>query len=257
MWCSADQENRPSCSNLPFYSLTEFYFNSQFQFLLLMEIGSREWQRLVIDGARKLGIEIDESVVAAFSVHAFELVKWNRKINLTSITQPREIAIKHFVDSLVPAPFIPENARLLDIGSGGGFPGIPLKILKPSLSVVLIDSARKKANFLKHVLRSLKLERIEAHQVRAENLHKNPAFSNSFDVVISRALSSLGLFAKMAMPLLAAHGAIIALKGEVDQIELDKLRSNASLDCKPIEIKNYKLPSIYARRSLVVMRLSG
>ena len=120
-----------------------------------MEIGSREWQRLVIDGARKLGIEIDESVVAAFSVHAFELVKWNRKINLTSITQPREIAIKHFVDSLVPAPFIPENARLLDIGSGGGFPGIPLKILKPSLSVLLIDGVRKKANFLKQLLRAL------------------------------------------------------------------------------------------------------
>ena len=222
-----------------------------------MEIGSREWQSLIIDGARKLDIEIDESVAVSFSTHAFELVKWIRKINLTSITQPQDIAVKHFLDSLAPAQFIPENARLLDIGSGGGFPGIPLKILKPSLSVLLIDGVRKKANFLKHVLRTLKLERIEAHQVRAENLLENPAFSNSFDVVISRALSSLALFVELAMPLLAAHGTIIAMKGEVDQIELDKLRSDFPPNRYHIEIKNYKLPSIDAPRSIVIVRRNG
>jgi 16S rRNA (guanine527-N7)-methyltransferase len=219
-----------------------------------MEIGSRQWQSLIIEGARKLGIEIDESAAAQFSIHALELVKWSRKINLTSITHPRDIAVKHFLDSLAPVEIIPENARLLDIGSGGGFPGIPLKILKPSLSVLLIDSVRKKTNFLKHVLRTLKLERIEARQVRAENLPEDPAFSNSFDVVISRALSSLDLFVKTAMPLLTAHGAIIAMKGEVNQIELDKLRSDASKDCYPVEVKNYRLPSIHAQRSIVIIR---
>jgi len=219
-----------------------------------MEIGSREWRSLIIDGARRLGIEIDESIAAAFSTHACELVRWSRKINLTSITQPREIALKHFVDSLVPAQFIPQNARLLDIGSGGGFPGIPLKLLKPSLSVLLIDRVRKKTNFLKHVLRTLKLERVEVRQVLAENLHENPAFLNSFDVVISRALSSLAVFVKMAMPLLAADGAIIAMKGEVDQIELDQLQSHAPPDDYQIVIKNYRLPSIHAQRSLIFIR---
>jgi len=219
-----------------------------------MEIGSKEWQRLIVDGARKLGIEIDESAAALFSVHASELVKWSRKVNLTSITQPRDIAVKHFLDSLAPARFIPESARLLDIGSGGGFPGLPLKILKPSLSVLLIDGVRKKANFLKHLLRTLKLERIEAHQVRAENLLEDPAFSNSFDVVISRALSSLASFVKLATPLLAAQGAIIAMKGEVDQIELDKLRSDDPEHRCHIEVKNYKLPSIDAQRSIVIIR---
>ncbi len=222
-----------------------------------MEIGSREWQSLIIDGARNLGIEVHESVAAAFSTHALELVKWSRKINLTSITQPREIAVKHFVDSLAPAQFIPQDARLLDIGSGGGFPGIPLKILKPSLSVLLIDGVRKKANFLKHVLRILKLKHIEAHQFRAEKLHENPAFLNSFDIVISRALSSLELFVKMAMPLLAVGGAIIAMKGEVDPIELDQLRSNAPPNRYHIVIKNYKLPSIHAQRSIIFIRKNG
>ena len=219
-----------------------------------MEIGSREWQSLIVEGARKLGLEIDESAAALFCAHAYELVKYNRKINLTSITQPRDIAVKHFLDSLAPAPLIPDDARLLDIGSGGGFPGVPLKILKPSLSVLLIDGVRKKANFLKHVLRTLELERIDALQIRAENLLEDPAFSNSFDVVISRALSSLAAFVKLAMPLLAAHGAIIAMKGEVDPIELDKLRSDVPTYRCHIEVKNYKLPSLDVRRSIVIIR---
>jgi 16S rRNA (guanine527-N7)-methyltransferase len=222
-----------------------------------MEIGSRKWQGLVIDGARTLGIEIDESATAQFSVHAFELVEWSRKINLTSIIQPRDVAVKHFIDSLAPAQFIPENARLLDIGSGGGFPGIPLKILKPSVSAMLIDSVRKKVNFLKHLVRTLKLERIEACQVRAENLIEHTAFSNSFDVIISRALSSLDLFVKMALPLLAAQGTIIAMKGKLDQIELDKLRSDTPKDLYHIEVKDYQLPSIHAQRSIVIIRPKG
>jgi 16S rRNA (guanine527-N7)-methyltransferase len=113
-----------------------------------METGSREWQSFIIDGARKLGVEIDEGVTAPFSIHASELIHWNRKINLTAITNPRDIAIKHFLDSVAPAGFIPDRARLLDIGSGGGFPGIPLKILKPPISVLLIDGVRKKSQFL-------------------------------------------------------------------------------------------------------------
>ena len=222
-----------------------------------MKIGSRQWQDLIIDGAQDLGIEIDESATAQFSIHAIELVKWNRKINLTSITRPRDIAVKHFIDSLAPAPFIPENARLLDIGSGGGFPGIPLKILKPSVSAMLIDGVRKKVNFLKHLLRTLKFEGIEVCQVRAENLIEQAVFSKSFDVIISRALSSLDLFVKMALPLLAARGTIMAMKGQVDAFELDRLRSNLPKDRYQIEVKSYQLPSIPAQRSMVMIRSRG
>ena len=219
-----------------------------------MEIGSREWQSFIIDGARMLGIEIDEGVSAAFSIHACELINWNRKINLTAITNPRDIAIKHFLDSLAPAGFIPDRARLLDIGSGGGFPGIPLKILKPSISVLLIDGVRKKVNFLKHVLRTLSLENIKALQIRAENLLKNPECANSFDVIISRALSDLEPFVKNALPLLAKQGTIIAMKGAVAQKELDAVRSNVPGDRYALEVENYKLPLIEAARSIVIIR---
>ena len=219
-----------------------------------MEIGSREWQSFIADGARKLGIEIDEGVTAPFSIHASELIKWNRKINLTSITQPRDIAIKHFLDSLAPAQFIPDGARLLDIGSGGGFPGIPLKILKSSLSVLLIDGVRKKVNFLKHVLRTLNFENIEALQIRAENLLKDPEYANSFDVIISRALSDLEAFVRIALPLLAKSGTIIALKGEVDQTEIEAIRSDTLGDRYSFEVENYRLPLINALRSIVIIK---
>jgi 16S rRNA (guanine527-N7)-methyltransferase len=219
-----------------------------------MEIGSKEWQRIIIDGARKLGIVIDECHTALFSTHAAELINWNRKINLTAITNPREIAIKHFLDSLAPAGFIPDKARLLDIGSGGGFPGIPLKIFKPSINALLIDGVRKKINFLKHVLRALSLENIEARQIRPETLLKDPEFAASFDVVISRALSDLSTFVKSALPLLAKHGKIIAMKGEVDAKELDAVCADASGDQYSLEIEKYGLPSIDSQRSLVIIK---
>jgi 16S rRNA (guanine527-N7)-methyltransferase len=219
-----------------------------------MEIGSREWQNYIIDGAQRLGIEIDAGMTTQFSIHAAELIKWNRKLNLTAITDPKDLAVKHFLDSLAPSQFIPDNARMLDIGSGAGFPGIPLKILNPSLKVMLIDGTRKKVNFLKHALRSLELENIEARQIRAEKLSEDPAYLNVFDVIISRALSSLKPFVKMALPLLAKDGTIMAMKGEVNQRELDAVNSDGSEERCYLEVKNYKLPSIKAARSIVIIR---
>jgi 16S rRNA (guanine527-N7)-methyltransferase len=219
-----------------------------------MKIGSKEWQRFIIDSARELGIEIDERVTALFSIHASELIKWNRKINLTAITDPRQVAIKHFLDSLAPAGFISDKARLLDIGSGGGFPGLPLKIFKPNTSVLLIDGVRKKINFLKHVLRTLGLENTEARQMRPEMLLKDPGCVPSFDVVISRALSDLSTFVKSALPLLAKHGKIIAMKGQVDVKELDALFADAAGDQYSLEIETYGLPSIGPQRSLVIIK---
>jgi len=219
-----------------------------------MKIGSKEWQRFIIDGAHELGIEIDERVSAAFSIHALELINWNRRINLTAITDPREIATKHFLDSLAPAGCIPDRGKLLDIGTGGGFPGIPLKIFKPAISALLIDGVRKKINFLKHVLRALNLGNIDARQMRTETLLKDREYATSFDIIISRALSDLSTFVKSALPLLAKHGTIIAMKGEVDTQELDAVREDVLEGQYSLEIETYELPSIDSRRSLVILK---
>jgi 16S rRNA (guanine527-N7)-methyltransferase len=225
-----------------------------------MELGAEKWKRLIINGAKALYIDIDLKKADQFAIHAVELIKWNRKINLTSITDPLEIAVKHFVDSIVPAPIIPPGARMLDIGSGGGFPGIPIKILIPSLPVTLIDASRKKVNFLKHVVRNLNLENVDVRQVRAGDLVRD----RSYDVIISRALSSLEAFVSMALPLLAEGGSIIALRGMVAEGETDSVRSltlkyltRAGAGQTPfsLDLKTYMLPFLGSARSMIHLKL--
>ncbi len=228
-----------------------------------MQIGSKKWKNLIDDGAKDFDVKIDREKKDQFGIHALELVKWNRKINLTAITDPLEIAVKHFLDSIAPAPIIPPDASLLDIGSGGGFPGIPLKILMPSLSVTLIDASRKKVSFLKHVIRTLKLENIEALYVRAEDLARDSAFANNYDVIISRALSSMDTFVLMALPLLAKDGIIIVMKGKTSEEEIESVYSlinkmpgisEGNKSNITLILKKYTLPYLQSERSILIFK---
>lgn len=225
-----------------------------------MEIGSAEWENIIINGARVFDINLGLKEVGQFSIHAGELVKWNLKINLTSITDPFEVAVKHFIDSIAPAGIIPAGASMLDMGSGGGFPGIPLKVVIPSLSVSLADSSRKKITFLKHVIRTIGLEDIEAVQGRAEELANG---AKMFDVIICRAFSSLEMFVGSALPLLAPNGIIISLKGKINPEEIeavrasgDKKRGAGKISGLPIDIKikKYLLPYIDSERTLMIIK---
>ena len=117
-----------------------------------MQIGSKQWIDHVVRAGSQLGIQISSSHAAQFALHARELLAWNQKFNLTAVTDPADMAIKHYVDSLAPLNYIPANAKLMDMGTGSGFPGLPLKIMRPQQSMVLIDSVRKKINFVKAIL---------------------------------------------------------------------------------------------------------
>lgn len=230
----------------------------------MMQIGSKKWQNLIYEGAKDLDIQIDKMKIEKFAIHAFELMKWNQKINLTAITDPVEVAVKHFLDSIVPVQVIPSKASLLDIGSGGGFPGIPLKISLPSLSVTLIDASRKKVSFLKHIIRVLELKDIDALHIRAEELANSPGVTKKFNVIISRALSSMTAFARTALPLLEKEGAIIAMKGNVSDDDIHLLRSSIGKrhampmdeDTQGFElsVKRYSLPHLKSNRSMVSLK---
>ena len=228
-----------------------------------MQIGSIKWKKLIYDGAGNLEIRVDSDQVEKFSTHAMELAKWNQKMNLTSITDPVEVAVKHFLDSMAPDSMIPLNASLLDIGSGGGFPGIPLKILKPSLSVTLIDASRKKVSFLKHIIRVLGLENIEAFHVRTEEFSKQAIFTGAFNAIISRALSSTTEFVLMALPLLEKDGIIIAMKGKPSKAEIKSMRSlihkktgmrDENHTKMELGLKTYTLPYLKLERSIVSLK---
>jgi len=230
---------------------------------LVMQIGSTKWKHVIYDGAKDLDIEIDRGKIDQFAIHASELLKWSQKTNLTAISDPLEIAVKHFLDSIAPARFISPNTSLLDVGSGGGFPGIPLKIMIPSLSVTLIDASRKKVSFLKHVIRRLGLINIEACHVRAQDLSKDCGVHTAYDVIISRALSSMVNFVQMSLPLLAKHGVIMAMKGKITDKEIESARSllekprdiqENSMSSFDMVLKKYRLPYLNSQRSLVIIK---
>lgn len=191
--------------------------------------------------------------------HALELLQWNRVTNLTTITEPLDVAVKHYVDALAAAPWIGNRARVLDAGSGGGFPGIPLTILRPDLSVTLVDSVRKKVTFLKHAIRTLGLSGIDAVHGRLEDLCLLPQYAGKFDRVVCRAFSSLEDFANLTLPFLSPCGCLLAMKGpQADHAhETANQKDDGSIvlggTSFSMRIHRYRLPLLDARRSLVVL----
>ena len=150
-------------------------------------INSINWEKNLEARVASISICLYNNLIDQIAIYASELIDSNKKFNLTTITDFEEIAEKHIIDSLIPAKFIPANASVIDLGTGGGFPGIPLKNFMPSLSVSLIDSPREKINFLKYVIRILNFQNIFAHQFRVGVLSDHPDFVGQFDAVISRA----------------------------------------------------------------------
>ena len=221
-----------------------------------MEIGSAQWRQLLAEGSRAFGVEIGPEVAEQLAMHARELLRWTARINLTAITDAREIAVKHILDSLAPAGLLPPHGTLLDIGSGAGFPGIPLKLVRPSLGVTLIDASRKKVNFLKHVIRTLGLTDIQALHLRAEDLGGQPDLPHQFEFIVSRALSTLEPFLRTALPLLTPGGIVIAMKGRLTDSEapaavVARLGAESSI---ALEVRSYGLPLLESQRSLVILR---
>jgi 16S rRNA (guanine527-N7)-methyltransferase len=168
---------------------------------------------LLIEGAKTFGINLTEGRVEAFDHYLRELLKWNQKINLTAIRSEKEIVLKHFLDSLSVVPHLSEISSLLDIGSGAGFPGIPLKMVCPSLEVTLIDSVQKKVDFETHIIRTLGLKGIKAIHGRIQDKGILKELGGQFDGVIARAFSNLENLLKLGHPFLKKGGILLAMKG--------------------------------------------
>jgi 16S rRNA (guanine527-N7)-methyltransferase len=222
-----------------------------------VKINSEQWRQTVIQGALACGVEVTAEQARIMQRHAVELLQWNRTTNLTAITDPLDVAVKHYVDAVAVAPWLDRGARILDAGSGGGFPGIPLCILRPDLSVTLVDSVRKKVSFLKYAIRMLGLAGIDAVHGRLEDLGALPLYGGKYDVVVCRAFSALDDFAKLALPFISPFGRLLAMKGP--QADHDHEAKNHRGDGKIIlggrtfslHIHRYRLPLLDAQRSLV------
>ena len=173
-----------------------------------------EWiDRLRADAAQ-FGVELDARAMERFETYAALLIEWNERMNLTAITEPGEIAVKHFADSLslLGCAELKEGAVVADVGSGAGFPGIPLAIVRPDLRVTCLDSLQKRITFLEEVSRRLGLA-VECRHVRAEEAGRMPALREHFDAVTARAVARMALLAEYCLPLVKPGGRFYAMKG--------------------------------------------
>jgi 16S rRNA (guanine527-N7)-methyltransferase len=225
-----------------------------------MEIDSDQWRKTVIEGALGLGVTVTDSQARLMGRHAVELLHWNRTTNLTAITDPRAVALNHVVDAAAAAPWIGDARRVVDAGSGGGYPGVVLKILRPDLSITLVDSVRKKVSFLKYAIRTLGLTGIEAVHGRLEALGRQPAHRQQFDLVVCRAFSSLENFAILGRPFLSPGGSLLAMKGRETETGRpgDAWTGRGSMllggTSFTVQTHRYRLPVVDAQRSLVLLR---
>jgi len=179
-----------------------------------------ENQKILIKGAKAFGIHLDEKAVEAFDLYLRELIKWNEKINLTAIRTEKGIVLKHFLDSLSACPHLPKIDSVLDIGSGAGFPGIPLKMVQENLEITLIDSVRKKVDFQRHIIRMLGLKGIQAIHGRAQDKEILQSMRGRFDLVISRASTDLQTLLLLSFPFLKKNGTVLAMKGRSEGEEI-------------------------------------
>ncbi len=176
------------------------------------------------DYAEKEGIKVTPEVLESLNIFLKELLEWNEKFNLTGITDPKEVWHKHFLDSITVINSIPKNAvKVIDIGTGAGFPGLVVKILNPRLHVTLLEATGKKVTFLKHIIKTLDLKNIEAVQNRAELLANHPNYRESFDVALSRAVALMPILLEYVIPFLKIGGIFISQKkAGTEEIESSK-----------------------------------
>ncbi|KRQ85950.1 Ribosomal RNA small subunit methyltransferase G [Caloramator mitchellensis] len=184
-------------------------------------------REILIIGARNYGIELDEEKVEKFLKYMELLKSWNEKINLTAITDDIEIIKKHFLDSIsiVKSNLIKDDASIIDVGTGAGFPGIPIKIIKPNTKVVLLDSLQKRVNFLNEVIKELNLKGIEAVHSRAEDAAKSEKYREKFDISTARAVAHMSILSEYCIPFVKVNGHFIALKGPTVDEEINESRN--------------------------------
>lgn len=208
------------------------------------------------EGCRELGITLDEIQKKQFTDFYEYLVEKNKVMNLTGITEFQEVLVKHFLDSLacVKAVDMSRIKRIMDIGTGAGFPGVPLKIAFPHLEACLLDSLKKRVNFLEETFQMLKLENITAIHGRAEEYAKNKQYRETYDLCVSRAVSNLATLSEYCLPYVKTGGYFISYKSGTVQEEAEQAQKAVKiLGGKIQDVVYFQLPDSEIQRSLVVI----
>lgn len=214
---------------------------------------------LLKDKAALYGVLLDDKALERFDIYAKLLVEWNEKINLTAITDPEGIVIKHFLDSLTifSAVNIPEKAKIIDVGTGAGFPGIPMLIARPDLDITLMDSTNKRLNVIRDILEKLELTANVVHS-RAEDAGKSADFREKYDFSTARAVSNLRDLSEYCLPFVKVGGAFISMKGAKAEEEIAEAKKAIKTLGGKIEAKKtFELEQTGERMIITVKKVSS
>lgn len=207
-------------------------------------------------GLMDLKFKIDNNIVEKFSIYSSLLVEWNEKMNLTAVTDPSEISIKHFLDSIAPLSVLDlrENSKIIDVGTGAGFPGVPIKIMRSDIDLTLLDSLNKRINFLKEVSEKICIKKISFVHGRAEDLGKDKEYREKYDYAVSRAVANLKVLSEYCIPFLKLGGIFAAFKQFEVQEEINESKSIiGNLGGKIVDIKEIKIPQSEIMRKIIII----
>lgn len=213
---------------------------------------------LLKNEAQKIGIELDTYGLDRFDSYAERLVRWNSHVNLTAITEPEDIVIKHFADSLYPLKYIHMTAgqKVVDVGSGGGFPGLPMLIVNPAIEVNFVDSVGKKLAFVKDVLRNSGLFGTVTHK-RAEEIGKDSEYREQYDYAVARAVAPLNILCEYCLPLVRVGGLFVSLKGSSGRDELRQAeKAIKTLGGELAKFEEYSLSNGDGRSLIIIRKIS-
>lgn len=213
---------------------------------------------LLLDGSRAMGISLDQHQEEQFARYIATLADWNQRVNLTSIVEPEAVQTHHFLDSLTVAAALPtqtlQSGRVLDVGAGAGFPGVPLKIIFPNIRLVLLEATGKKVTFLHHLIDYLALSDVEVHLGRAEDLGNDPSLREGFDAVFARGVAKMPALAELTLPFLRPGGLLVAhKKGDIKQELAEAAEAIHILGGGPLMSQTVEVPGLADDRVLVVI----
>ena len=205
--------------------------------------------------SKDLGVRFSVKQTEQFFEYMNLLIEWNEKMNLTAITEPDEIILKHFIDSITILRELEDGSKLVDVGTGAGFPGIPLSIMNPTLKITLVDSLNKRLIFLQEVVNRLKLENIEIIHARAEEFGQNRKYREKFVISTSRAVANLSTLSEYLIPLVKVGGKVISMKASDAKQEINEAKKAIEVLGGTVEkVDEFNLPQSDIGRTVIIIR---
>ena len=212
----------------------------------------------LISIGKQISVDINEEQTNKFYNYMELLLEWNEKMNLTAITEPDEVILKHFIDSITVEKYINKEAKIIDVGTGAGFPGIPLSIIRNDLNITLMDSLNKRIKFLDEVVEKNNLINVDTVHSRAEELARNSDYREKFDIATSRAVASLNVLLEYMVPFVKVGGYCICMKGSNVDEELNNAKKALDvLNCKVEKVERFNLPGSDYGRNIIIIKKIG